>query len=96
MLLWHDRLISEFCALLLYQGVSFALIAELAGASRAGAATGIMLGIDSAAVTLATPLSGHYIDRTGSYLHAWQTLTAAIAFAVLSFAVFLKELIFLS
>ncbi|MEJ2164575.1 MAG: MFS transporter [Desulfobacterales bacterium] len=74
-----------------YQGVSFALIAELAGASRAGAATGIMLSINSAAAALATPLFGYFIDRTGSYLYAWQTLAAAIALAVLGFAVFLKE-----
>jgi MFS family permease len=74
-----------------YQGVSFALIGELAGTTRTGIAIGIMLSINSAAVALGTPLFGYLVDRTGSYLHAWQILAAAIAFAVLGFAVFLKE-----
>ena len=55
-----------------------------------------MLSINSAAAALATPLFGYFIHRTGSYLYTWQTLAAAIAFAVLSFAVFPKEPRFLS
>ena len=74
-----------------YQGVSFALIGELAGTMRAGSAIGIMLSINSAAAALGTPLFGYFVDRTGSYLDAWQILAAAMAFAVLGFAVFLKE-----
>jgi len=74
-----------------YQGVSFALIGELAGAARAGIAIGIMLTINSAAAALAPPLFGYFVDRTGSYLHAWQILAVAIAFAVLGLAVFLRE-----
>ena len=81
---------SGFC-LVGYHGVSFALIGELAGTTRAGAATGIMLSINSAAAALGTPLFGYFVDRTGSYSYAWQTLAAAIAFAVLVFAVFLNE-----
>ena len=74
-----------------YQGVSFALIGELAGTTRAGVATGIMLSINSAAAALGTPLFGYFVGRTGSYLYAWQILAAAIAFAVLGFAFFLNE-----
>ena len=74
-----------------YQGVSFALIGELAGTMRAGSAIGIMLSINSAAAALGTPLFGYFVDRTGSYLDAWQILAATMAFAVLGFAVFLKE-----
>ena len=74
-----------------YQGVSFALIGEFTGATRAGIAIGIMLSINSAAAALGTPLFGYFVDRTGSFLYAWQILAAAIAFAVLGFAVFLKE-----
>jgi len=74
-----------------YQGVSFALIGELAGAARAGIAIGIMLAINSAAAALATPLFGYFVDRTGSYVYAWQILAAAIALSVLVFAVFLNE-----
>jgi MFS family permease len=73
-----------------YQGVSFALIGELAGTTRAGVATGIMLSINSAAAALGTPLFGYFVDRTGSYLYAWQILAAAIVFAVLGFAFFLN------
>lgn len=74
-----------------YQGVSFALIGELAGPTRAGFAIGTMISINSAAAALGTPLFGYFVDHTGSYLYAWQILAAAIAFAVLGFAVFLKE-----
>jgi ACS family hexuronate transporter-like MFS transporter len=74
-----------------YQGVSFALIGELAGTTRAGIATGIMLSINSAAAALGTPLFGYFVDRTGSFVYAWQILAAAIALAVLGFAVFLNE-----
>ena len=74
-----------------YHGVSFALIGELAGTTRVGVATGIMLSINSAAAALGTPLFGYFVDHTGSYLYAWQILAAAIAFAVLVFAVFLNE-----
>ena len=74
-----------------YQGVSFALIGELAGAARAGMAIGIMLTINSAAAALATPLFGYFVDRTGSYVYAWQLLAGSIAVAVLVFAVFLNE-----
>lgn len=74
-----------------YQGVSFALIGELAGTIRTGAAIGIMLSINSAAAALGTPLFGYFVDRTGSYFYAWQILAAAIALAVLGFAVFLNE-----
>jgi hypothetical protein len=73
-----------------HQGVSFALIGEFAGTTRAGIAIGTMPRINSAAA-LGTPLFGYFVDRTGSYLHAWQILAAEIAIAVLGFAVFLKE-----
>jgi MFS family permease len=81
---------SGFC-LVGYQGVSFALFGELAGTTRAGVAIGIMLSIHSAAAALGTPLFGYFVDRTGSYANAWQILAAALAVAVLGFAVFLNE-----
>jgi MFS family permease len=81
---------SGFC-LVGYQGVSFALIGELAGTHRAGIAIGIMMSINSAVAALGTPLFGYFVDRTGSFLHAWQILAAAITFAVLVLAVFLND-----
>jgi MFS family permease len=74
-----------------YQGVSYALIGELAGASRTGAAMGLMITINAAAATLGTPLFGYIVDRTGSYAAAWQTLAAAVALGSIAMSVFLKE-----
>ena len=74
-----------------YQGVSYALIGELAGTSRTGVAMGLMITINAGAATLGTPLFGYIVDRTGSYALAWQCLAGAIAVGCVGMAIFLKE-----
>jgi MFS transporter, ACS family, hexuronate transporter len=74
-----------------YQGVSYALIGEIAGTSRTGMAMGLMITINAAAATLGTPLFGYIVDRTGSYALAWQCLAGAIALGCVGMAMFLKE-----
>jgi MFS family permease len=74
-----------------YQGVSYALIGELAGTTRTGAAMGLMITINAAAATLGTPLFGYIVDQTGSYAVAWRTLAGAIAFGCAGLILFLKE-----
>ena len=74
-----------------YQGVSYALIGELAGTTRTGVAMGLMITINAGAATLGTPLFGYIVDRTGSYALAWQCLAGAIALGCIGMAIFLKE-----
>lgn len=74
-----------------YQGVSYALIGELAGTTRTGVAMGLMITINAAAATLGTPLFGYIVDRTDSYALAWKILAGAIALGCVGLAVFLKE-----
>jgi sugar phosphate permease len=74
-----------------YQGVSYALIGELAGKMRTGAAMGIMITINAGAATMGTPLFGYIVDKTESYPIAWQMLASAIALGCIGLAVFLKE-----
>ena len=74
-----------------YQGVSYALIGELAGTSRTGVAMGLMITINAAAATVGTPLFGYIVDRSGSYALAWQCLAGAIALGCGGMAIFLKE-----
>ena len=74
-----------------YQGVSYALIGELAGTTRTGVAMGLMITINAAAATLGTPLFGYIVDETGSYAVAWRALAIAIALGCVGLAVFLKE-----
>jgi len=74
-----------------YQGVSYALIGELAGTTRTGAAMGLMITINAAAATLGTPLFGYIVDQTGSYAVAWRTLAGAIAFGCAGLMLLLKE-----
>ncbi|HET8562543.1 MAG TPA: MFS transporter, partial [Candidatus Binatia bacterium] len=74
-----------------YQGVSYALIGELAGKTRTGVAIGVMITINAAAATLGTPLFGYIVDRTGSYAIAWQALACAILLGILALGTFLKE-----
>ena len=82
--------LSGFC-LVGYQGVSYALIGELAGRARTGAALGLMITINAGAATLGTPLFGFIVDRSESYAIAWQTLAGAVAVGCVGLAVFLKE-----
>lgn len=74
-----------------YQGVSYALIGELAGTTRTGVAMGLMITINAAAATLGTPLFGYIVDQTDSYALAWKILAGAIALGCVGLAVFLKE-----
>jgi MFS family permease len=74
-----------------YQGVSYALIGELAGRARTGAALGLMITINAAAAPLGTPLFGLVVDRSESYAIAWQALAGAVAAGCLGLAVLLKE-----
>jgi predicted MFS family arabinose efflux permease len=74
-----------------YQGVSYALIGELAGTNRTGVAMGLMISINAAAATLGTPMFGYIVDRTGSYALAWQSLAGAVALGCVGLALFLKE-----
>jgi len=74
-----------------YQGVSYALIGELAGKTRTGVAMGLMITINAAAATVGTPLFGYIVDRTDSYAMAWKILAAAIGLGCVGLTVFLKE-----
>jgi len=74
-----------------YQGVSYALIGELAGTTRTGVAMGLMITINAAAATLGTPLFGYIVDRTDSYAMAWKVLAGSIGLGCLGLMVFLKE-----
>ena len=74
-----------------YQGVSYALIGEIAGKARTGAALGMMITINAGAATLGTPLFGHIVDRTGSYAIGWRMLAGAIVVGIVGMAVLLKE-----
>ena len=74
-----------------YQGVSYALIGELAGKAKTGTALGMMITINAAAATLGTPLFGYIVDRTGSYVIAWQALTGMLGLGVVGLATLLRE-----
>ena len=75
-----------------YQGVSYALIGELAGKARTGSALGMMITINAACATLGTPMFGYIVDRTGSYTLAWQILAAILALGIIGLATLLEEL----
>ncbi len=74
-----------------YQGVSYALIGEIAGKSRTGAGLGMMITINAGAATLGTPMFGYIVDSTGSYVIGWRVLAATICAGVLGLAILLKE-----
>lgn len=74
-----------------YQGVSYALIGEIAGKARTGAGLGMMITINAGAATLGTPVFGLIVDHTGSYAIGWQVLAGAIAIGIVGLAVLLKE-----
>ena len=74
-----------------YQGVSYALIGELAGKAKTGSALGMMITINAACATVGTPLFGYAVDRTGSYSVAWMFLAAALGVGVLLLAILLTE-----
>ncbi len=74
-----------------YQGVSYALIGELAGKAKTGTALGMMITINAAAATLGTPLFGYIVDRTGSYAIAWQALAGILGLGIVALATLLRE-----
>ena len=74
-----------------YQGVSYALIGEVAGKAKTGRALGMMIMINSACATLGTPVFGYIVDRTGSYAFAWQILAGMLAVGILGLATLLHE-----
>jgi MFS family permease len=74
-----------------YQGVSYALIGEIAGKARTGAALGMMITINAGAATLGTPVFGYIVDRTGSYAIGWHILASAITIGIVGLAVLLRE-----
>ncbi len=74
-----------------YQGVSYALIGELAGKDRTGAALGMMITVNAACATLGTPTFGYLVDRTESYTIAWQLLAGMLTLGVLGMIVLVKE-----
>jgi sugar phosphate permease len=62
-----------------WQGVWVTLVCELAGADRAGAATGFALTFIALASLVAAPLYGLVVDLTGSYRTMWLALATALA-----------------
>jgi MFS family permease len=74
-----------------YQGVSYALIGEIAGKARAGAGLGMMITINAACATLGTPLFGYIVDRTGSYPVGWRVVAATLAVGVFGLAALIRE-----
>lgn len=74
-----------------YQGVSYALIGEMAGKARTGTALGMMITINAGCATLGTPLFGYIVDRSGSYPIAWQALAGALALGIFGLTTLLKE-----
>lgn len=74
-----------------YQGVSYALIGELAGRARTGAALGLMITINAGAATLGTPLFGFIVDKSESYAIAWQVLAGAVAVGCVGLGALLEE-----
>jgi ACS family hexuronate transporter-like MFS transporter len=74
-----------------FQGVSYALIGEIAGKAQTGAALGMVITINSIGTIIGTPLFGYIVDVTGSYSRAWQALAVAILVGIVALSVFLKE-----
>jgi MFS family permease len=74
-----------------YQGVSYALIAEIAGSGRTGAALGVVLTFNAVGTIIGTPLFGYLVDVTGSYATAWMTLAAMILVGIVAMLLFLEE-----
>ena len=74
-----------------YQGVSYALIGEIAGKARTGAGLGMMITINAGCATLGTPLFGYIVDRTGSYPVGWRVVAATLAVGILGLATLIRE-----
>ena len=74
-----------------YQGVSYSLISEIAGQSRAGMALGLMITINALGTVVGTPTFGYIVDATGSYVIAWQALAVVLALGTANIAIFVSE-----
>ncbi len=74
-----------------YQGVSYALIGEIAGKARTGVGLGMMITINAACATVGTPLFGYIVDRTGSYPVGWRVVAATLAVGVFGLATLIRE-----
>jgi MFS family permease len=71
--------------------VSYAIIGEIAGKARTGAALGLMITINAGCATLGTPIFGYIVDRTGSYAVAWQVLGAFLTLGIIGLITLLKD-----
>lgn len=74
-----------------YQGVSYALIGEIAGKARTGAAMGFVITINSIGAIFGTPLFGYLVDTTGSYVLAWRALAGTILVGIVALGILLRE-----
>jgi len=74
-----------------YQGVSYALTAEIAGQGRTGAALGLLITFNSVGTIVGTPLFGYLVDVTGSYADAWIALAGVIFAGIVAMLFFLEE-----
>jgi MFS transporter, ACS family, hexuronate transporter len=74
-----------------YQGVSYALTAEIAGHGRTGVALGLLITFNSIGTIIGTPLFGYLVDVTGTYAAAWSALAAVILTGILAMLFFLEE-----
>ena len=74
-----------------YQGVSYSLISEIAGQSRAGMALGLMITINALGTVVGTPTFGYIVDATGSYVVAWQALAVVLALGTANIGLFVSE-----
>ena len=57
-----------------WNGVHFALAAELAGPQAAGTAVGLTFAVSALGVLVGPPLFGWVVDRAGTYTGAWMGL----------------------
>lgn len=74
-----------------YQGVSYALIGEIAGTARTGAAMGFVITINSIGAIFGTPLFGYLVDTTGSYAVAWRALAGTMLVGIVALGILLQE-----
>jgi MFS family permease len=68
-------------ALVGYQGLMVTMVAEAAGAQRAGAATGFSVTFVAASIALSPPLYGLVADGFGSYRAIWVALACVLVVA---------------
>jgi len=74
-----------------YQGVSYSLIGEIAGQSKAGMALGLMITVNALGTVVGTPLFGYVVDTTGAYSFAWLGLATTVLLGTINLALFVKE-----